>query len=61
MKKATQQLQIEWVHPMLIIKNGSIYERPTPRDAATVARLYRKQIQMTQAGETLCDLMLHGY
>jgi hypothetical protein len=61
MKKATQQLEIEWVHPMLIVKNGSIYERPTWRDALSVARLYRKRIELTAAGETLRDLMLHGY
>jgi hypothetical protein len=61
MKNYRRQLEIEWGQAMLIIKNGSIYERPTWRDALSVARLFRKRIQMTQAGETLRDLMLHGY
>ena len=61
MKNDRQQLEIEWVHPMLIIKNSSIYERPTWRDALSVARLFRKRIELTAAGETLRDLMLHGY
>jgi hypothetical protein len=61
MKNDTQQLEIEWVQTMLIVKNGSIYKRPTWRDALSVARLFRKRIELTAGGETLRDLMLHGY
>ena len=57
----TRHQPLPLLQPSLIVRNGTILERPTWRDALSISRIWHLRIQLTPAGETLRDLMLHGY